>query len=240
VMNAKEAGFDNLSIDLIYGIRPAVEREAAAKSWIKNIEFALRLDVDHLSCYALTVETRTVLGDMIKKKKLQAPDEEEAVAEFEMLTDLLGKAGYEHYEISNFARNKKYSRHNTSYWQRKKYIGIGPSAHSFNGVSRQWNVSNNQLYIKSIEKGEIPSEAETLTIENKFNEYILTSLRTMWGVDINFIEEEFGKPLKNLLEKGLKHYLQKEMIQQSGNKIILTPKGKLFADRIASDLFIES
>lgn len=141
VRNAKEAGFENISIDLIYGIRPAAEREAASKAWIRNVETALELEVDHLSCYALTVEKRTALADMIKKKKVGIPDEEESVSEFEKLTELLAQAGYEHYEISNFARNKKYSRHNTSYWQRKKYLGVGPSAHSFNAVSRQWNIS---------------------------------------------------------------------------------------------------
>ncbi len=238
VRNARKAGFDNISIDLIYGTKATAD-ELSMQSWEKNLETALSLGVDHLSCYALTVENRTVLADMIRKNKIPVPDEDEAVAEFEKLIELAEKAGFEHYEISNFARNKKYSRHNTSYWQRKKYLGVGPSAHSYNGYSRQWNVSNNQAYIQSLERGEIPFEAETLTAENKFNEYVLTSLRTMWGIDLKLVAKEFGTKFLTELRKKIDMYIVLDQINISNETVTLTPQGKLFADAIASDLMAE-
>jgi oxygen-independent coproporphyrinogen-3 oxidase len=232
VKNAKQSGFKNISIDLIYGIQ-----SSSPEQWKKNIDIALELDVDHISCYALTIEPRTALADMIRKNKVAAPDDERTSADFELLMEHASKAGFEHYEISNFARNKKYSRHNTSYWQGKKYLGVGPSAHSFDTATRQWNVSNNQLYIRSLEENIIPFEMEELSENNKFNEYILTTLRTMWGIDISFVEREFGLQKKNELVDQIKTFLDDGLITRSGNNFVLTKKGKFFADRIAAELF---
>jgi oxygen-independent coproporphyrinogen-3 oxidase len=237
VKNAQSAGFDNISIDLIYGTR-SIHGPGQLNLWERNLDTALSLGVDHLSCYSLTVEKRTVLADMIRRKKIQPPDEDESIDEFERLIEVAGNAGFEHYEISNFARNKKYSRHNTSYWQRKKYLGVGPSAHSFDSRSRHWNVSNNQAYIKALSNNEIPAESEVLTIEDKFNEYILTSLRTMWGVDMHYIEENFGKKILEYLLKNLELYFLNGMLIKQNGIITLTLKGKSFADRIAGEAFL--
>ncbi|MDQ2753020.1 MAG: radical SAM family heme chaperone HemW, partial [Bacteroidota bacterium] len=169
---ATKTGFNNLSIDLIYGT-PTLSNE----QWIQNIEQAIALDVHHLSCYALTVEPKTALYHLIKEKKVANVDEETQSVQFEILINRLCEAGYEHYEISNFAKPGFQSKHNSSYWQGKPYIGLGPSAHSFNGVSRQWNVANNALYIASLKIGEVPFEIEYLTPQQQLNEYIMTSLR---------------------------------------------------------------
>ena len=232
VINAKKAGFKNISIDLIYGIHLLDDDQ-----WERNIDEALKLDVDHLSCYALTVEPKTALADMIRKKKVNAPEDEKTIHDFESLMKRANGAGYEHYEISNFARDKKYSRHNTSYWQRKKYLGVGPSAHSYDGNSRQWNCSNNQEYIRKLNENIIPFEREELTERNKFNEYILTSLRTMWGIDILLIEKEFGSLKKNELLLQLDEFIKEGTVFSSGSNFILTKEGKFFADRIASEMF---
>jgi oxygen-independent coproporphyrinogen III oxidase len=232
VRAAKEAGFTNLTIDLIYG-SPTTSME----QWKKNLDTAFSLGVDHLSCYSLTVESRTALAVMIRQKKVPAPDDEKSSAQFELLMDMAAKAGYDHYEISNFARDGKYSRHNTSYWQRKKYIGVGPSAHSFDIASRQWNVYNNPVYIKSLQSGIIPFEKEELTRKDKFNEYILTSLRTKWGVDTNVVEAEFGQWTKeDLLEKLLAKSAE-GLVREENGVFTLTRKGKFFADRISAELF---
>jgi oxygen-independent coproporphyrinogen III oxidase len=233
VMNAKRSGFKNISIDLIYGIQRSLPEQ-----WEKNIDTALSLDVEHLSCYALTIEPRTALADMIRKKKVAPPDDERTTADFEFLMKRSAEVGFEHYEISNFARNKKYSRHNTSYWLGKKYLGVGPSAHSFDTESRQWNVSNNQLYIRSLAENIIPFEKEELSESNKFNEYILTSLRTMWGIDIALVEKEFGPLRKDELLIQVKNFIEDGMIMKAGNNFVLTKKGKFFADGIASELFV--
>ena len=233
VKNARMAGFKNISIDLIYGIK-----QSEPGQWEKNLDMALNLGVEHLSCYALTIEPRTVLADMIRNKKVAPPDDEKTIAEFEKLMIRAADGRFEHYEISNFARDKKYSKHNTSYWQRKKYLGIGPSAHSFNGISRQWNISNNQAYIRSLNENIIPFEIEELSESNKFNEYILTSLRTMWGIDILLVEKEFGQVRKEELLKQSQKFIKEGMIISSGNNFVLTKEGKFFADRIAAEMFV--
>ncbi len=233
VKNARMAGFKNISIDLIYGIKQSEPRQ-----WEKNLDMALNLGVEHLSCYALTIEPRTVLADMIRKEKIAPPDDEKTIAEFEKLMIRAAEGRFEHYEISNFARDKKYSKHNTSYWQRKKYLGIGPSAHSFNGISRQWNISNNQVYIRSLNENTIPFEIEELSESNKFNEYILTSLRTMWGIEILFVEKEFGQIKKEELLKKIQKFINDGMITSSDNNFVLTKEGKFFADRIAAEMFV--
>lgn len=233
VKNARQAGFKNISIDLIYGIQ-----QSKAEQWEKNLDVTLNLGVEHLSCYALTIEPRTALADMIRKKKAASPDDEKTALDFELLMKRAGEAGFEHYEISNFARDQKYSRHNTSYWQRKKYLGVGPSAHSYNGDSRQWNVSNNQQYIRSLKENIIPFEIEELSESNKFNEYILTSLRTMWGIDISLMEKEFGHLRKKELLRQIQNFIKEGMIMSAGNNFVLTKEGKFFADRIAGEMFV--
>ena len=233
IKNAKRTGFNNISIDLIYGIQ-----QSSTEQWEKNLDIALSLDIEHLSCYALTIEPRTALADMIKKKKVAPPDDEKTISDFELLMNRTAEAGFEHYEISNFASNKKYSRHNTSYWQRKKYLGVGPSAHSYDGKTRQWNISNNQTYIRSLNEKNIPFEFEELSESNKFNEYILTSLRTMWGIDVTMVEKEFGQVKKEELLKLIQNFINDGMILSSENNFVLTKQGKYFADKIASDLFV--
>ena len=230
---ARKAGFQNISIDLIYGLPLSTPHQ-----WAKNLKAAFELEVDHLSCYALTVEPRTVLADLIRKKKVSLPDDDRTIGDFELLMDRASKAGFEHYEISNFAYGRKYSKHNTSYWQRRKYLGVGPSAHSYDVKSRQWNISNNPEYIRSLKAGKLAFEREVLTPENKHNEYILTALRTMWGIDLSLVESEFGNEKKNMLLMLAESYYRNKMLDIARNKITLTNKGKFIADRIASDLFI--
>ncbi len=233
VTNAQQAGFENISIDLIYGVQ-----NSAPEQWKKNLDIALNLGVEHLSCYALTIEPKTALAEMIRKKKVSPPNDEKTISEFELLMKRASEAGFEHYEISNFARNNKYSRHNTSYWQRKKYLGVGPSAHSYNGNSRQWNISNNKKYINVLKENIVPFEVEKLSEKNKFNEYILTSLRTIWGIDLSLVEKEFGQLRKEELLKQIQNFINEGMIMISGNNFVLTRDGKFFADKIASDLFV--
>jgi oxygen-independent coproporphyrinogen-3 oxidase len=232
VKNAQAAGFKNISIDLIYGLP-----NQAPLQWNKNLEIAFGLGVDHLSCYALTVEPRTTLADMIRKKKIPELEDEKTLMDFETLMDSAAKEGFEHYEISNFARNKKYSAHNTSYWKGNKYLGVGPSAHSFDGYSRQWNISNNQQYIRALSENSIPFEREVLTEKNKFNEYILTSLRTMWGIDAAYIPEKFGEVAHVMVVSQLNDFVSEGLISKKGENFILTRKGRFLADRIARDLF---
>ncbi|MBI3219042.1 MAG: radical SAM family heme chaperone HemW [Bacteroidetes bacterium] len=228
---SRGAGFANISIDLIYAV-PSQSQD----DWKKNIESALALRPEHISAYSLTIEEKTVFGNWNRKGKLQPADENEAALNFITLMDMLEMNGYEHYEISNFCKPGFYSRHNSSYWKQARYLGVGPSAHSYNGVSRQSNLSNNSLYQKSIESGTIPAEIEILTRENKINEYIFTTLRTIWGCDLSFLKENFAYDLASM---GLLQKMKdQEWVIQEGNTLYLTRKGKLLADQIASDLFI--
>ena len=233
VNDAQSAGFGNITIDLMYGLP-----ELSPEDWADNMKTAFELGVDHLSCYSLTVEPRTALASMIKQNKVKDIDDGAAALHFEMLMKAAAEKGFEHYEISNFARNGKYSRHNTSYWQRKKYLGVGPSAHSYNGESRQWNVSNNPVYIRSLAENKIPAESEELSLKDKFNEYILTSLRTKWGVDLKFVKSEFGDQLSSELLARLESQISSGYVVKSGDLYTLGDTGKYFADRISSELFI--
>ncbi|MEJ7684288.1 MAG: hypothetical protein WKG06_41845 [Segetibacter sp.] len=192
-----KAGFNNLTIDLIYGT-PTLSDE----NWEKNVKTAIALQIPHLSCYALTVEPKTALEKLIKQKTLADVDTEKQARHFELLMQWMKEAGYEHYEISNFAKPGFRSRHNSSYWQGKSYLGLGPSAHSFNGTSRQWNVANNALYIQSLLKGLVPFEAEVLTTEQQLNEYIMTSLRTMEGISLQKVKQNFGEDKYEYLDKN--------------------------------------
>ncbi|MBV8254924.1 MAG: radical SAM family heme chaperone HemW [Chitinophaga sp.] len=233
IIQAKAAGFNNITIDLIYG-GPGLSDEG----WKENVELAISLGIPHLSCYALTVEPGTALDSFIRKKKMEAVDPERAARHFEMLMTWMEAAGYEHYEISNFALPGWHSQHNSSYWKGLSYLGLGPSAHSFNRHSRQWNVANNALYIKSISAGKIPFELETLSVEMQFNEYIMTSLRTKAGCDLGWVEERFGVDLAKQLTVQSQRYLVKGWMEQHGTTLRLTPAGRLFADGIAADLFL--
>jgi len=233
VKAAQEAGFDNITIDLIYGT-PNLSNE----QWIQNLHTAFSLNVPHLSCYSLTIEPRTALAQFIKKGKVPPTDEQKSVDQFEILMNLAAENGFEQYEISNFAKDKKYSLHNSSYWKNEPYLGLGPSAHSYNGTTRQWNISNNSLYIQSLEKNIIPFEQEELTLSQRYNEYILTSLRTVWGCDANLIEKKFGEKILNDFIESVKEPVQKKWIEKNKTVFKLTSTGKFFADKIASDLFL--
>ena len=233
IKQAQDLGFQNITIDLIYG-GPTLTNEG----WEQNVKQAIALGVPHLSCYALTVEPGTALDHFIKKKKMAATDPDKAAQHFEMLMEWLGAAGYEHYEISNFALPGWHSRHNSSYWQGKPYLGLGPSAHSFNGASRQWNIANNTQYIKSIAAGTVPFEIESLTTAMQFNEYIMTSLRTSAGCNLEWVAEKFGTDHTIHLLAHSEPYIKMGRIERVGEALRLTKAGRLFADGIAGELFI--
>jgi oxygen-independent coproporphyrinogen III oxidase len=227
--------FENITIDLIYGT-PLLTNE----KWKQNVDKAIQLNIPHLSCYALTVEPRTPLQKMINAGNTPDINSDKQSEQFLLLMQWMEEAGYEHYEISNFAKPASASgtagfrsRHNSSYWQGKKYLGIGPSAHSFNGTSRQWNISNNNVYIESINKGLIPFEKEELTPTQKVNEYIMTALRTIEGVDLNKIDDNTSDKLIRQTRK----YVERGLLFQRDRSLILTNQGKLLADGIAADLF---
>lgn len=232
IVNAKAAGFNNLTIDLIYG-GPTLTDEG----WAANVQQAIDLGVQHLSCYALTVEPGTALDQFIRKKKVAAVDTDKAARHFEQLMQWTAKAGYEHYEISNFALPGWHSRHNSSYWQGQPYLGLGPSAHSFNGISRQWNIANNALYIKSLEQDKVPFELEELTPVMMLNEYIMTTLRTSQGCILPVVAERFGTDKRDTLLKLSRTFIDKGWMVLHNDTLVLTPEGRLFADGIASDLF---
>lgn len=234
VARAREAGFTNLSIDLIYAI-PGQDDEL----WKKNIEKAIALHPEHISAYALTIEEKTVFGNWRKKGKLTPQHDDVAAGQMELLIDRLSQAGYEQYEISNFSKPDYHARHNSSYWQQKKYLGIGPSAHSYNGYSRQYNLPNNPLYIQSIAKGIIPFQVEILTDANKVNEYLLTSLRTKWGCDLDYLANTLSYDLLHSQKENIEMLLHKGLLEKRGNLLLLTHRGKMLADQITGDLFVE-
>ena len=225
--------FDNITIDLIYGIP-----NMSLKKWEQNLQMAFDFGVPHISSYALTVEDKTALDSFIKKGTYPPMDELLASQHFEHLVSRTQDQGFVHYEISNFGKPEYFSKHNTSYWQGKSYLGIGPSAHSFNGTQRSWNIANNTKYIKALAQGELPSEIETLTQNDCFNEYIMTGLRTIWGVSLNKIVDDFGEAYKTQLLQSAQKFIDKGLLIISNHKIITTSKGKFLADGIAADLFI--
>ncbi|MCK0114580.1 radical SAM family heme chaperone HemW [Gelidibacter sp. F63206] len=225
--------FDNISIDLIYGI-PGMSNER----WIQNIDTALAFNIPHISSYALTVEPKTALASFIKKGIIKNVDDDLAQEQFHIMIEKLERAGFIHYELSNFGQPGYFSRNNSAYWQGKPYLGIGPSAHSFDGKHRGWNVRNNSKYINSLQKNVIPIETETLSVTDKYNEYVMTGLRTIWGVSLEKIEEEFGEKYKiYLLEQSQKHIIEQLLYLEDG-KLLVTKKGKFLSDGIASDLFM--
>ena len=232
ILLAKENGFDNISIDLIYGT-PTLSDE----QWQQNVQTAISLQVPHLSCYALTVESKTALDKMIERKKIEAPDPEKQARHFELLMEWMEAAGYEHYEISNFAKPNMRSKHNSSYWQGEHYIGLGPAAHSFNGNSRQWNIANNALYIQGIAAGNVPFEMEELTPIQALNEYIMTSLRTSEGLSFEQVKCNWDEEKAAEIRNNAAIYIQQENAVINNEFLQLTSKGKLLADGIAADLF---
>lgn len=247
---AQKVGFENITIDLIYAINPLNTKVSKRKKqalpltlsendlhriWEKDIETAIKLQVPHISSYCLTIEEKTVFGNWLKNKHIGIIDDAFAEKQYRKLVNTLAFAGYEQYEISNFARKGFYAKHNTSYWQGDEYLGVGPSAHSFNGTSRQYNVANNTLYQKALAVNELLFEREQLTNENKFNEQLMTGLRTKWGVNLLQLTEIL--PLSNEFYDTLSRFELQGYLQNTDDVVQLTEKGKLFADRIASELF---
>lgn len=238
VPRARDAGFDNLSIDLIYGISETI--------WPRDLEKALALTVPHLSAYNLTIEPDTAFGRWLAKGRLTPVDEALSATQFTELVTALKAAGYVHYEISNFARQTgdtaHYARHNTAYWQRRPYLGIGPSAHSFDVQSRQYTVANNALYVKALREGaglaNVPSEREELTIADQVNDYLLTGLRTQWGCQLDELDALLGTSFTTQQATELAQLERTGWLVQTENRLTLTESGKLFADRVASELFV--
>ncbi|MBW1657264.1 radical SAM family heme chaperone HemW [Flavobacterium quisquiliarum] len=224
--------FDNISLDLIYGI-PGLSDEM----WRKNIQTALDFGIPHISSYALTVEPKTALSKLIQTGKIAEPQDEVASNHFMILVEMLQQNGFIHYELSNFGKENYFSKNNSAYWLGKKYIGIGPSAHSYDGLKRGWNIANNALYLKAIQNDELPIETETLTTSDRYNEYIMTGLRTIWGVSLERIEKEFGSEYLDYLKKQSQKFLSDDLLSIENNILKPTPKGKFLTDGIASDLF---
>lgn len=230
---ARAAGFNNISIDLIY----AIPKQDDAL-WRKNIELGMSFSPEHISAYSLTIEEKTVFGNWLKSGKLKVESDDVAASQMGMLTDLLGHAGYEQYEISNFSKPGFQSRHNSNYWRQQKYLGVGPSAHSYNRETRQYNVKNNSLYIKAIEQDQIPCEREILSRANHINEYLLTTLRTSWGCDLDYLVERYDFDLRKDKEKEFEQFQELHLLELRDRSIVLTPKGRLLADKIAADFFV--
>lgn len=234
VKRAQDKGFENISIDLIYG-----SKFSNLTNWKKTLDKAIALDVKHISSYNLTIEDKTKLGHDLKVKKEIAIDDEKSSELFLEMIDRLEKNNFIQYEISNFGKENYFSNHNSNYWKGVEYIGFGPSAHSFDGVSRQWNISNNSLYIKNVtDKNEAYFEKEILSESDQFNEYILTSLRTIWGIDTLVLKSKFNSEILSSFNEKIKTYISSDMVSFSNNKYVLTSNGKLFADKIASELFV--
>tara|TARA_R110002126_G_scaffold77796_2_gene193913 strand:- start:13717 stop:14850 length:1134 start_codon:yes stop_codon:yes gene_type:complete len=225
--------FDNISVDLIYGIPDCTNQQ-----WLQNIHIALGFGISHISSYALTVEPKTALAKFIEKGIVKNVDDEKAEAQFIMLIDELEKANFVHYETSNFGKEGFFSINNSSYWLGKSYLGIGPSAHSFNGKQRSWNVRNNAKYIKSIGQDALPIERETLSKNDRYNEYIMTGLRTIWGVSLDKVKTNFGEKFVEYLENQSKKYIKQELLYIDNEILKTTKKGKFLSDGIASDLFM--
>lgn len=232
VKASQDSGFENITIDLIYGI-PTLSNA----KWKLNLQKAFELDIKHISSYCLTVEPGTALAHFVKEGKVQNVDENQSANQFEMMLEAMEKNKFVQYEISNFCKDNYLSRHNSNYWLKKPYLGLGPSAHSFDGNDRQSNISNNALYIQSIEKGELNFEKEVLTKAQQYNEYVLISLRTMWGTDLEYIKTKMGSDYVTYCLSEADRFIESRDLRKEENKLYLTDKGKLFADRIAGNLF---
>jgi oxygen-independent coproporphyrinogen-3 oxidase len=235
IKRSQDAGFENLSLDLIYGYPLLTDSK-----WLQNINKAIEFETPHISAYSLTVELKTALANAIKRGKDIPLNDEQSASQFLTLIDKLKEGGFEHYEISNFAKPGKYAVHNTNYWRGVTYLGIGPSAHGFNGNVRYLNVANNAAYLSSMELGKIPETIEELDLYDRFNEYVMTSLRTMWGTSLHKIEHEYGKFFLADTLKTMKSFIERQWLIHEDNHLKLTTDGKLFADYIASELFLSA
>lgn len=225
--------FDNISIDLIYGIPGATDEQ-----WVLNIEKALRFNIPHISSYALTIEPKTALASFIEKGIIADVDDEQAERQFQILVSKLDAAGFVNYETSNFGKLGYFSINNTAYWQGKTYMGIGPSAHSFDGKRRGWNIRNNSKYIQKIVQSELPITYEVLSNIDRYNEYVMTGLRTIWGVSFNRIKKEFGAQYLAYITEHSKRFINEGLLELTDNKLLTTSKGKFLADGIAAELFM--
>jgi oxygen-independent coproporphyrinogen-3 oxidase len=235
--------FDNISLDLIYGIPDSSQngeqaQQMSNEKWKQNIETALSFCIPHISSYALTVEPKTALKKLIQTGKIAKPKDEVAEEHFQILVEMLEKKGFIHYELSNFGKENYFSKNNSAYWLGKKYIGIGPSAHSYDGISRSWNISNNTIYLKSLEENKLPCETEILSKTDRYNEYIMTGLRTIWGVSLDRIENEFGTTYLEYLTNQAQKFLDDNLLSIEENVLKATKKGKFLTDGMASDLFL--
>lgn len=233
IVMAQEAGFVNITIDLIYGT-PGLTDHA----WIQNLHKSFELNIPHISSYALTVEEKTVLHQQINSKKIAPISEEQSARQFEILMREMSENGYEQYEISNFCKPNGYSRHNSAYWSKDNYLGLGPSAHSFLGNSRLWNVSNNATYIKSLSTDILPLELEVLSERDRYNEYVMTSLRTKWGCQVSQMEADFSKTINDGFKSEIQKHIQNGLVTEDKGVFRLSNAGMLLADRISADLFL--
>jgi oxygen-independent coproporphyrinogen-3 oxidase len=236
INQAASHGFKSLTIDLMYGLPNQTKSK-----WLKNLELASALPINHISCYNLTVEEKTALRKLIQDKKIASTEEIESAEQFEILMEWASEQGFEHYEISNFARNGNYSQHNSAYWRGSKYIGVGPSAHSFDGFSnRYYNIANNAEYIRNIKSGDGYYEIEALEEHSIYNEYVLTRLRTIWGINAEELKSRFGKLKEEYFLKNIDAFVKDGHITYDGSKYCLSNSGKLIADHISSELFLFS
>ncbi len=233
VKRVQDAGFENITADLIYGYPMLTDAK-----WSHNMNMLFDLEIPHLSAYSLTVEPRTALASFIKRKQEPPLSDSQSAQQFSYLMERMVEQGFEHYEISNFAKPGRYSRHNSNYWKGVPYLGIGPSAHSFNGSTRQWNVANNTGYLQQLTQSKIPAEIEELTMIDRLNEYIMTSVRTMWGLDLDHLNT-LQSGAADILVKEAERFFDKEWLMQSGRVLTLSTAGKLYADHIAAELFFE-
>lgn len=231
ITDIQKIGLD-LTCDLIYGT-PTLSND----NWKSNLQTLIDFGIEHFSCYALTVEEKTILHHQIQQKKVPEIDEEKIAEQFTILQNVIKQNGYEQYEISNFCKNKKYAVHNTNYWRNKPYLGIGPSAHSYDGKNRFWNINNNAQYIKQLLQQQLAQTCETLNNINRYNEYVMTNLRTIWGVNIDFIDQHFGGELRKHFEFEIKPYIDNDWVIKKEALYYLSDKGKLFCDLITEQVF---
>ena len=230
---AQEIGYKNISVDLMYGLP-----KQSLKDWEDNLNLLFDLNIQHLSAYMLTLEKKTKLFEYVKKNKVKMIDDLSIINQYYRLLSIAKKNNFVQYEISNFSKNNTLSKHNTSYWQNKLFLGVGPSAHSFDYKSRRWNIASNKKYIEKLNNNNIYFEEEVLTISQKFNEYILTNLRTKWGININTIKSRFGGKYASHTKKMMQRWSEKNYIKENNEIVILTDEGSVFADKIISDLFL--
>lgn len=234
IQRVQDSGYGNITADLIYGYPLLTDRK-----WLQNIGRLLDFGVPHISAYCMTVEPQTALASFIRRGKQTPIDDGQGATQFELLMDELAAAGYEQYEISNFAKPEQYARHNSNYWKGVPYLGIGPSAHSFDGHSRQWNVRNNAKYIRAIQNGVVPHEREELSEADRLNEYIMTALRTQWGLNLDYIDAQFRASYSGVVRAELESLVIRGEVTLLGKVATLTKKGKLVADRVAAELFVD-